>query len=55
MLVQICMDYASLPPLHDITCDEIEFFYNPLIPTLVETQKTGKRNKAIEAYQEGQV
>jgi hypothetical protein len=39
------MDYPSLPPIRDITLDEIRFFYEPLIPGLIERQKTAKKAK----------
>jgi hypothetical protein len=40
MLVQIYMDFSCLPSLKDITLDQIEFFYNPLIEGLLKAQKT---------------
>ena len=40
MLLQICMDYHSLPPLRDITLDEILFFYEPLIDGLLKAQNS---------------
>lgn len=38
-LVQIAADYSSLPDLRKITVDEIQFFYNPLIPGLIKMQQ----------------
>ena len=40
MLLQICSDYSSLPPVRNITIDEIEFYYTPLIPGLLKAQKS---------------
>jgi hypothetical protein len=45
-LLQICMDYPSLPPVRDITIEEIQFFYEPLIPGLIERQKTARKTKS---------
>ena len=39
MLLQICSDYSSLPNIENITIEQIKFFYNPLISSLIETQK----------------
>jgi hypothetical protein len=39
------MDYSTLPPLSEITADQIEFFYKPLIPGIIKTQKDAKKNK----------
>jgi len=41
-LLQICTDYSSLPDLNHITIDDIRFFYDPLIPNLIEYQKRAK-------------
>lgn len=41
-LVQIYIDYSSLPSIRDITLDEIRFFYRPLIDGLIELQKAKK-------------
>ena len=38
-LVQIYIDYSSLPSMRDITLDEVRFFYEPLIDGLIELQK----------------
>jgi hypothetical protein len=38
-IVQLYIDYSSLPSIRDITLDEIRFFYTPLIDGLIETQK----------------
>jgi hypothetical protein len=35
-----------LPPVRDITVEEIRFFYMPLIPGLIERQKLAKKVKA---------
>ncbi len=43
MLIQICMDYSTLPPLSEITADQIEFFYKPLIPGIIKAQKDSKK------------
>jgi hypothetical protein len=34
MLLQICMEYPSLPDPRTLTITEIRFFYNGLRPTL---------------------
>jgi len=44
-IVQIYMDYASLPSVREITLDEIRFFYEPLIDGLIELQKAEKKAK----------
>jgi hypothetical protein len=36
---QIYIDYASLPSIKEITLEEVQFFYNPLIDGLLERQK----------------
>jgi len=38
-IVQIYLEYSSLPSLRDITLDEIRFFYMPLIDGLIEIQQ----------------
>ena len=43
-MVQIYIDYASLPGVRDITIEEVRFFYRPLIDGLIELQKA--KNKA---------
>ena len=42
-MVQIYLDYASLPLIRDITLDEVRFFYTPLIDGLIEIQKEKKK------------
>jgi hypothetical protein len=42
-IIQIYMDYASLPSIREINLDEIRFFYTPLIENLCDLQKQ-KRN-----------
>ena len=37
-IVQIYMDYTSLPLIRDITLEEIRFYYSPLIDGLIELQ-----------------
>ena len=37
--LQICSDYNGLPDIRTMELFEIRFFYNPLIPGLIETQK----------------
>jgi hypothetical protein len=44
-LVQIYIDYSSLPSLRDITLDEIRFFYMPLIDNLIELQQARAKGK----------
>ncbi len=39
MLVQICMDYHCLPDMNTMTFDQIRFFYNPILPRLLDAQK----------------
>jgi GTP1/Obg family GTP-binding protein len=43
-MTQIFIDYASMVSPRDITLDEIQFFYRPLIDGLIERQevKNGK-------------
>jgi hypothetical protein len=43
-LVQIYIDYSSIPSMRDISLDEISFFYGPLVDGLIELQKA--KNKA---------
>jgi hypothetical protein len=38
-IVQIYLDYSSLPSIRDITLDDVRFFYTPLIDGLIELQK----------------
>jgi hypothetical protein len=38
-MTQIYIDYASLPSIRDITLEEIQRFYRPLLDGLVELQK----------------
>ena len=45
MIVQIYMDYHSLPSIREITLDEIRFFYGPLIDGLIELQKAKAKSK----------
>jgi hypothetical protein len=45
-LVQIYIDYSSLPSIRDITLDEIRFFYMPLIDGLIELQQAKAKSKA---------
>ena len=45
-LLQIAADYNSLPDLRKITVDEISFFYEPLIPGLIEMQKEKMKNRS---------
>lgn len=47
MLIQICMDYSTLPPLEDITVDQIEFFYRPLVPGILKTQQSKNKPKGV--------
>ncbi len=35
MLIQICRDYSSLPPLEILTVGNIRFFYEALRPELM--------------------
>lgn len=41
-IIQIYMDYSSLPSIREITLDEIRFYYEPLIEGLCELQKMKK-------------
>jgi len=44
-IVQIYMDYSSLPSIREIELDEVVFFYEPLIDGLIELQKAkNKKN-----------
>jgi hypothetical protein len=42
-IVQIYMDYSSIPSIREITLDEIRFYYIPLIDGLCELQKMKKK------------
>lgn len=44
-LLQICSDYSSLPDIREITIEEIDFFYKPLLPSLIESQIEIKKLK----------
>jgi hypothetical protein len=44
-MLQIYIDYASLPSIREITLDEVRFFYRPLIGGLIESQKLKYGNK----------
>ena len=44
-MVQIYMDYSSIPNIREITLDEIRFYYLPLIPGLIDLQKLKKDSK----------
>lgn len=39
MLLQVCRDYATLPPIRSMTVDEIVFFYDGLRPELRRATK----------------
>jgi len=41
-LLQIATDYNSLPDLRTLELYEIRFFYEPLIPNLIEYQKKAR-------------
>ena len=41
-IVQIYMDYSSLPSIREIVLEEIRFYYEPLIEGLCELQKIKK-------------
>jgi hypothetical protein len=41
-LLQIATDYSSLPDLRTLELHEIRFFYEPLIPNLIEYQIKAK-------------
>jgi len=43
-ILQICMDYSSLPDFRTLEIYEIRFFYNPLIPELIKHQKKVQEN-----------
>lgn len=49
-LIQIYMDYTSLPPIREITLDEIRFFYAPLIENLCDLQKQKRDLKKKKNY-----
>ena len=38
-LLQICMDYATLPPFYEISIDDIRFFYRARIKDICKLQK----------------
>jgi len=40
--LQICTDYNGLPDIRAMEIWEIQFFYKPLIPNLIEYQKRAK-------------
>jgi hypothetical protein len=42
-IVQIYMDYSSIPSIREITLEEIRFYYEPLIEGLCELQKMKKK------------
>lgn len=42
-IVQIYIDYNSLPSIREITLDEIQFFYEPLIEGLIKLQKAKEK------------
>ena len=42
-MVQIYTDYKGLPEAKEIELHEIRFWYNPLIPNLIEAQKNAKK------------
>jgi len=44
-IIQIYMDYSSIPNIREITLDEIRFYYMPLIDGLIELQKIKKDSK----------
>jgi hypothetical protein len=44
-ILQIYLDFSSLPSTREITLDEIRFFYRPLIDGLIERQKLKYGNK----------
>jgi len=44
-IVQIYMDYSSIPTIREITLDEIRFYYSPLIDGLIELQKLKRDSK----------
>ena len=44
-LVQIYLDYHSLPSIREITIDEVRFFYMPLIDNLIELQQARAKSK----------
>lgn len=43
-MLQIASDYSGLPDIRTMELFEIRFFYKPLIPGLIEAQKS-KRGK----------
>ncbi len=47
MLTQICSDFNCLPPLRDITIDEIEFFYNSIVDSVLAAQKKAKEKNKL--------
>jgi hypothetical protein len=38
-MIQIYLDYSTLPPIKEITLEEVRFFYTPLIDGLIDLQK----------------
>jgi len=42
-LLQIATDYSVLPDLNTIDIDDIRFFYNPLIDSLIKSQKDAQK------------
>ena len=38
-LLQICMDYATLPPFYEMSIDDIHFFYKARIKDICRLQK----------------
>ena len=50
MLLQICSDYSSLPNIENMTIEQIKFFYNPLISSLIETQKEISKLKKWKVF-----
>lgn len=42
MILQICMNYTSIPDVRTMDLDEIEFFYDGLKSILKETTKPTK-------------
>jgi len=42
-LLQIATDYNTLPDLDTIEIDDIRFFYNPLIDSLIKSQKDANK------------
>lgn len=42
-ILQICTDYNGLPDIRTMTLNEIRFFYEPLIDSLVKAQIESKK------------